>query len=154
MIDWVSLVLQLFETVIPSLGKVKFIVDDVEMQLDIPREMDAAGGYEHGSFGSFRLEIINKKNQNTIIENPYCVAFRGKTVLQDRIVCYNQLTHKKVAERLKYDSVKTIIIPARESKIINMRFTSNEDLKACNRIVLFCSTGIRQRKITVYEIGG
>lgn len=153
MIDLVgcaSFILQLFERIIPFFGKDKFIVDNVIIQLDVPRKGDGAGGYIHGSHGSFTLEIINKKGHNIVIENLYCVAFCGKTVLQNRIICYNQLAHEKIAEKLIYDPVKVITVPARESKTIKMRFTSNENLKECDRIMLFCSSGIRKRKITVY----
>ena len=47
-------------------GKIIFNVSKAEMKLDKPKEPDGEGGFNHGSYGNFTLEIINKKASSKI----------------------------------------------------------------------------------------
>ena len=61
----IELLINLFPSLAEKLasyfGKITFNVSKVEMKLDKPKEPDGEGGFNHGSYGNFILEIINKK---------------------------------------------------------------------------------------------
>lgn len=151
MLEFISSGLALLEKLSPHFGKVTIKIRDVELTLDIPRVSDGEGGFNHGSRGSFSVEIINRKGVSIILEDIRCVAYCGDTVLQDNICCNDKETYRKVAMRPTYDAITSICIPSKEIKTCHIQIISNKDFSKCDRLALSYLQGRKRREITVYE---
>ena len=132
-------------------GKIIFNVSKAEMKLDKPKEPDGEGGFNHGSYGNFTLEIINKKGVDVILEDIHCVAYQDKTVIQDNIRCNDKATYHKVAMRPTYDAVPSVSIPGNGIVSFNIVIHSNADLSQCNKLTLSYLRGRKRREVKVYE---
>lgn len=139
------------EKFFPNIGKVNLKISNVEMNLDIPRESDGEGGFIHGSRGSFSVEIINKKGITVILEDFYCIAYCGDSIIQDDIHCKDKATYRKIAMRPTYDDVSSFSIPAKEMRHLDIVINSNKDLSQCNKVALTYLQGKKRRKVTVYD---
>ncbi len=152
MFELINIIISILEKLIPAFRKVAVSISNIEMQLDLPAEIDGRGGFIHGSRGEFTLEIINYKSQNVFIENVHCGIYRNELLIQNNVPCYDKSTMKKIAMAPTYLEVRTISVPARDHKKIQIRISSNQNLKSCNRVVLFYSIGHEQYEKEIYKM--
>ena len=124
------------------------------MKLDKPKEPDGEGGFNHGSYGNFTLEIINKKGVDVILEDIHCVAYCGETVLQNNICCNNRETYRKIAMRSTYDALTSLAIPSKGIVSLDVGIRPSKDLSKCNKIALSYTTSKKPKEITVYKRDG
>ena len=154
----IELLINLFPSLAEKLashfGKITFNVSKVEMALDKPKEPDGEGGFNHGSYGNFTLEIINKKGVDVILEDIHCVAYCGETVLQNNICCNNRETYRKIAMRSTYDALTSLAIPPKGIVSLDIGICPSKDLSKCNKIALSYTTSKKRKEITVYKRDG
>lgn len=135
-------------------GKIIFNVSKVEMKLDKPRSSDGEGGFNHGSYGNFTLEIINKKGVDVILEDIHCVAYCGETVLEDNICCDSRATCRKIAMRPTCDALSSLSIPPRGIVSFDVGIRPSKDLSNCDKIALSYRIGTKRKEIAVYKQDG
>ena len=135
-------------------GKIIFNVSKAEMKLDKPKEPDGEGGFNHGSYGNFTLEIINKKGVDVILEDIHCVAYCGETVLQNNIRCNNRATYRKIAMRPTYDALSSLSIPPKGIISFDIGIRPNKDLSKSDKIALSYRIGTKRKEIAVYKQDG
>ena len=135
-------------------GKIIFNVSKAEMKLDKPKEPDGEGGFNHGSYGNFTLEIINKKGVDVILEDIHCVAYCGETVLQNNICCNNRATYRKIAMRPTYDALSSLSIPPKGIISFDIGIRPNKDLSKSDKIALSYRIGTKRKEIAVYKQDG
>ena len=135
-------------------GKIIFNVSKAEMKLDKPKEPDGEGGFNHGSYGNFTLEIINKKGVDVILEDIHCVAYCGETVLQNNICCNNRATYRKIAMRPTYDALSSLSIPPKWIISFDIGIRPNKDLSKSDKIALSYRIGTKRKEIAVYKQDG
>ena len=154
----IELLINLFPSLAEKLasyfGKITFNVSKVEMKLDKPKEPDGDGGFNHGSYGNFTLEIINKKGVDVILEDIHCVAYCGETVLQNNICCNNRETYRKIAMRSTNDALTSLAIPPKGIVSLDIGICPSKDLSKCNKIALSYTTSKNRKEITVYKRDG
>jgi len=154
----IELLINLFPSLAEKLasyfGKITFNVSKVEMKLDKPKEPDGDGGFNHGSYGNFTLEIINKKGVDVILEDIHCVAYCGETVLQNNICCNNRATYRKIAMRPTYDALSSLSIPPKGIMSFDIGIRPSKDLSKCDKIALSYRIGTKRKEIAVYKQDG
>lgn len=150
----INLFPNLAEKFASHLGKIIFNVSKVEMKLDKPRSSDGEGGFYHGSYGNFALEIINKKGVDVILEDIHCVAYCGETVLQNNICCNNRATYRKIAMRPTCDALTSLAIPPKEIVSFDIGIRPSKDLSKCDKIALSYRIGTKRKEIAVYKQDG
>ena len=128
-------------------GKIIFNVSKAEMKLDKPKEPDGEGGFNHGSYGNFILEIINKKGVDVILEDIHCVAYCGETALQNT-------TYRKIAMRSTYDALSSLTIPPKGIVSFDVDIRPSKDLSKCDKIALSYKISKKRKEITVYKRDG
>lgn len=149
----ITLFPSLAEKIASHCGEIVFNVSKVEMTLDKPKEQDADGYYIHGSYGNFTLEIINKKGAHVILEDIHCIAYCGKTVLEDNICCNNQATYRKIAMRPTYDALSSLSIPPKEIVSFDIAIRPSKDLSTCDKIALSYRIGRKRKEIVIHRRG-
>ena len=149
----INLFPSLAEKIAPHLGEITFNVSKVEMKLDKPKEPDGEGGFNHGSYGNFTLEIINKKGVDVILEDIHCVAYCGETVLQNNICCNNRATYHKIAMRPTFDALSSLSIPPKGIATFDVAIRPSADLSTCDKIALSYRIGTKRKETVVHKRG-
>lgn len=140
-----------FHSIANLFSKLEISVDHVECKLDKPRVPDGEGGFLYGSYGRFRLTIVNSKNKQFVLSNLYCIALSKDNIIQDRIPCKSIKQHKAGTSHCSHGDIVAINIPPQSTCQETLTFSAGDDLSLCDKVFLCYFDGTRKKKITVWE---
>ncbi|MBR6862289.1 MAG: HNH endonuclease [Acidaminococcaceae bacterium] len=111
-------------------------ISELDIRLDIPEVSDGYGGFLHGSYCSFSMEIINRSSSDLVLENLHCTAYSKGKIISDKIPCLNKDDYEIVALSRNYKRIGTVSIRANDVKPFDIKLQLSGDFSTCDRINL------------------